>query len=359
MSVPPTRLEMVDMVISGGQTGVDRAALDVAITQGFKRGGWCPAGRRAEDGPIALKYPLVETESSGYRQRTKRNVLESDGTLILNLGPLDGGTLETHRIAERAGKPVHVVALEDTTWDTEIAMVREWLREHRIHILNVAGPKESKRPGIYAQAQAFLTRLAEASRPAPGVGYGQPNERESSMTEAQNDGMDPNPADPPPLRPLADLAKMIAERVNPPGETIRTTIDKVRKRMLYAVKIGALHASPPSLFYVPQVEAWAKGKWPSEFSDIPRYELIEVADRLVASARIDAQIIPGDLDRCRQELRNAFRKIEEANDLNDHLQKQLKAAQDEIDLLRPLAERYEYIRKRNRMAASRPRKTIR
>lgn len=169
MSIPPTRIEMVDTVISGGQTGVDRAALDVAITHGCKHGGWCPAGRKAEDGVIPLRYQLTETESSGYRQRTKRNVLESDGTLILNVGALDGGTLETHRIAERAGKPVHLVALDAAAWEEAIAATREWLRLHRIRVLNVAGPKESKRPGIHAQARAFLEGVATLAHGQDGV----------------------------------------------------------------------------------------------------------------------------------------------------------------------------------------------
>ncbi len=92
-------------VVSGGQTGVDRAALDWACKQRIPHGGWCPQGRRASDGPLSLKYQLRETESAGYRQRTKRNVQESDATLIFNVGELDGGSLQTLRFAERSGKP--------------------------------------------------------------------------------------------------------------------------------------------------------------------------------------------------------------------------------------------------------------
>ncbi|MFT3806704.1 putative molybdenum carrier protein [Arenimonas sp.] len=161
--------ESVDTVISGGQTGVDRAALDVAIIHGCKHGGWCPAGRKAEDGAIPLRYQLTETESSGYRQRTKRNVLESDGTLILNVGALDGGTLETLRIAERASKPVRLVALDAASWEETIAATRGWLRLHDIRVLNMAGPKESKRPGIHGQATRFLAGLITGAQSQDGV----------------------------------------------------------------------------------------------------------------------------------------------------------------------------------------------
>jgi hypothetical protein len=78
-------------IVSGGQAGVDRAALDWAIARGIPHGGWCPAGRIAEDGMIPERYQLRETASPGYRERTRRNVEDSDGTLILNLGELDAG----------------------------------------------------------------------------------------------------------------------------------------------------------------------------------------------------------------------------------------------------------------------------
>ena len=89
---------MVKKIISGGQTGADRAGLDVALTVGLPIGGWCPQGRRAEDGPIPDGYPLVETAERNYQTRTRRNVEDSDGTLILNLGKLDGGTAFTVKL---------------------------------------------------------------------------------------------------------------------------------------------------------------------------------------------------------------------------------------------------------------------
>lgn len=147
------------IVISGGQTGADRAALDFAIAHGIEHGGWCPLGRRAEDGPLDAKYRLVETEREGYRARTVRNVRDSDATLVLNLDELEGGSLETMRIAQRRGKPVLVVQLDAPPTDMDLAELRQWLRVHAVACLNVAGPRESKRPGIYQAARALLERL--------------------------------------------------------------------------------------------------------------------------------------------------------------------------------------------------------
>jgi hypothetical protein len=157
VSAAPYRLIVV---ISGGQTGADRAALDVAIKLGLQHGGWCPAGRRAEDGAIEAQYQLRETESSRYRQRTRRNVLDSDGTLVLNLGRLDGGTLETVRIAERAGRQHLVVQLDDDARPADrVDQVARWIERAGVERLNVAGPRESKRRGIYLAARVFLVEL--------------------------------------------------------------------------------------------------------------------------------------------------------------------------------------------------------
>jgi len=147
------RLNLLRVVISGGQTGVDRAALDVAREAGLEAGGWCPAGRRAEDGPIAARYPLRETPSADPAERTEWNVRDSDGTLVLTTGPLHGGTERTMQAAHAHGKPLLVVELargEDPGY------VAEWIAERGIRVLNVAGPRESEVPGIYERAAAFL-----------------------------------------------------------------------------------------------------------------------------------------------------------------------------------------------------------
>ena len=144
---------MVSKLVSGGQTGVDRAALDVALDLGIPCGGWCPRGRRADDGPIDLRYPLRETPSAEYAQRTEWNVRDSDGTLVLTRGEPRGGTALTVDIATELGRPALVLDLARAS-DAEAA--RDWLRREEIRVLNVAGPRESGAPGIYQAALSFL-----------------------------------------------------------------------------------------------------------------------------------------------------------------------------------------------------------
>ncbi len=143
-------------IVSGGQTGVDRAALDAAIALGIPHGGWCPRGRLAEDGIIAGHYQLSETESSDYAVRTEQNVLDSEATLILHYGAFGGGTELTRRLARRHGRPCLLVDLQAPP---DLSTVRRWLTEHRVKVLNIAGPRESQRPGIAAMATDFLEGL--------------------------------------------------------------------------------------------------------------------------------------------------------------------------------------------------------
>ena len=143
-------------IVSGGQTGVDRAALDVALAFSLDCGGWCPKGRRAEDGPLDDRYPLRETPRRRYGQRTDWNVRDSNGTLILFRTGMDGGTRLTWDRARSRGRPCRQVDL-DRNPGTEAVM--RWIRRHRIQVLNVAGPRESSSPGVYDRARAFLVRL--------------------------------------------------------------------------------------------------------------------------------------------------------------------------------------------------------
>src|SRR5688572_16393419 len=139
-------------IISGGQTGVDRAALDVAIALGIPHGGWCPRGRVAEDGQIPARYQLTETESGDYAIRTQLNVRDSDATLILTRGPLSGGTAHTSRQAQIHGRPCRVV---DLAASCEPQTIRRWLQSLATDapiVLNVAGPRESGAVGIACQA---------------------------------------------------------------------------------------------------------------------------------------------------------------------------------------------------------------
>ena len=143
-------------IISGGQTGVNRAALDVAIEFGIPCAGWCPKGRKAEDGPIDPQYPLKETKSQEYQIRTEANVIGSDGTLILTIGKLTEGTAYTAQMALKYRKPYCVVDLEKKI---KPKRVLDWAEAHKIRVLNVAGPRESKKPGIYERAKQFLQTI--------------------------------------------------------------------------------------------------------------------------------------------------------------------------------------------------------
>lgn len=151
-------------IVSGGQTGADRAALDFAIKNGYTHGGWAPRGREAEDGLIPPKYQLAELVDGGYRQRTRRNLQDSDGTLIVNLGELEGGSLATQVLAQKQGKPHLLVPLDAGVTEVAVANVLAWLREHAVTVLNVAGPRESKRPGIYDQTVNLLVVIDAAVR---------------------------------------------------------------------------------------------------------------------------------------------------------------------------------------------------
>ncbi|MEI6756758.1 MAG: molybdenum cofactor carrier [Chlorobium sp.] len=153
---------MLKKIVSGGQTGVDRAALDAAISSNLQHGGWCPQGRRAEDGRIAESYQLVETPQSLYPQRTAWNVRDSDGTLILARKSLQGGTLYTMQRARKAHKPFLIVSPDDLA---AVAQVRQWIETNAIEVLNVAGPRASSEPGIYAVARRFLDALIPACLP--------------------------------------------------------------------------------------------------------------------------------------------------------------------------------------------------
>jgi hypothetical protein len=140
-------------IISGGQTGVDRAAHDIALKLGFKCAGFCPKGRLAEDGIIPNHYPLIETANSDYFSRTKLNVQYSDGTLILYKSDLDEGTMKTIEYCKDSIKPVKLVNLIS---QGDINAVLEWIETNNIKKINIAGPRESNNPGIYKLTSYFL-----------------------------------------------------------------------------------------------------------------------------------------------------------------------------------------------------------
>lgn len=152
------------MIISGGQTGVDRIALDVAIEQDLPHGGWCPKGRLAEDGRIPDRYQLQESSTRQYQQRTEANVCDSDGTLILHVGKPSGGTALTFYLANKHGKPLLAIDLEklsETNAEREVQRAADWIQTHSIGRLNIAGPRASSVPDLAARAKPLLSRLCE------------------------------------------------------------------------------------------------------------------------------------------------------------------------------------------------------
>lgn len=147
-------------IVSGGQTGVDRAALDVAIELGIPTGGWVPRGRRAEDGQIPERYiGLTESSSAEYAIRTAQNVSDSDATLVLRAGPSAGGTALTESIATRLGKPLLAVDLLATPLPRAKSEVEAWLARVAPDVLNVAGPRASEAPELGAIVRDLLRRV--------------------------------------------------------------------------------------------------------------------------------------------------------------------------------------------------------
>ena len=145
-------------IVSGGQTGADRAAIDFAIDHDIEYGGWIPQGRLAEDGRISDSYSfLTETNSPDYHVRTKQNVLDTDGTLLLSHGELTGGTLLTRDIARSVGKPALTIDFQIDDPQAASESVRTWIQDKGIRVLNVAGSRASGDPLIYNAPLELLT----------------------------------------------------------------------------------------------------------------------------------------------------------------------------------------------------------
>lgn len=149
---------IIEKIISGGQTGVDRAALDIAITNHVNHGGWCPKGRKAEDGTIDKRYELQETDADDYRCRTEWNVRDSDATLVLYTGLLSGGTALTVELTRTYSKPLYILNIDEPY---ELALLIQWLDDNDIKVLNIAGPRESNNKGIYRKACRLLQELVD------------------------------------------------------------------------------------------------------------------------------------------------------------------------------------------------------
>ena len=144
-------------IISGAQTGADRAAIDAAISIGYNYGGSIPKGRKAEGGPVDKKYDkLTELDTDKYKVRTEKNVIDADATLIFTIGRPTGGTAVTVEFAKKHHKPYLLVDLKDRTDKEVIIQIRDWLQKNRPDVLNVAGPRESKCRGIYEMVSVIL-----------------------------------------------------------------------------------------------------------------------------------------------------------------------------------------------------------
>ena len=150
---------MIKKIISGGQTGVDRAALDIALEEGIDCGGSCPAGRFADDGPIPDKYPLQETSDKDHYVRTENNVRDSDGSLLIYRGRLHGGTAYAVEMAKQLGRPVMAVNMEKPP---AVSDVVAWIEKNRLQVLHIGGQRENSSPGIYSQAGDFIRTIIAA-----------------------------------------------------------------------------------------------------------------------------------------------------------------------------------------------------
>jgi putative molybdenum carrier protein len=154
------------MIVSGGQTGVDRGALDAALEASAPCAGWCPSERLAEDGKIPDRYPLRELAGAGYRERTTQNVLDSDGTLVICFGHPEGGTEETLRYCIERGKPYRLIDASAVSAHDAAELVALFVQKFGIESLNVAGPRASKQPGAWAYAHDLVTRLLTTRKSA-------------------------------------------------------------------------------------------------------------------------------------------------------------------------------------------------
>lgn len=153
-------------IVCGGQTGADRAALEAARAAGFPAGGWVPKGRWAEDGPVPDGLgDLRETESADPAERTRRNVADSDATLILSHGPLRGGSALTREEATRLGKPCLWLDFEQLSIELALDQVLAWLEQHATRVLNVAGPRASEDAEIYRDAFALVSAVLARRHP--------------------------------------------------------------------------------------------------------------------------------------------------------------------------------------------------
>jgi hypothetical protein len=147
---------MITKIVSGGQTGADRAALDFAIQHSIPHGGWIPKGRLTEEGPLSDHYRLREMETRNYSKRTEQNVIDSDGTLILSHGKLSGGSALTRQFAKKHQRTWLHIDFDNSSMEEAAEQIKKWIEENKIKTLNVAGPRTSKDSRIYRKTLELL-----------------------------------------------------------------------------------------------------------------------------------------------------------------------------------------------------------
>ena len=152
---------MLKKIISGGQTGADRASLDVAIKKGIPHGGWIPKGRKTEDGTLPTKYNLSEMTSTSYPKRKEKNILDSDGTLIISHSKITGGSSLTRKLAKQHEKPWIHLDMNTLSIKEATEQLSRWIKGHDIQTLNVAGPRQSKDPDIHRKTSEVLEGCIE------------------------------------------------------------------------------------------------------------------------------------------------------------------------------------------------------
>ncbi|PVV16847.1 MAG: hypothetical protein B6D77_00355 [gamma proteobacterium symbiont of Ctena orbiculata] len=151
---------MVLKIVSGAQTGVDRAALDAAMACGLEVGGWCPQGRLAEDGVIPDRYPVTELADAGYSERTLQNVIDSDATLIIYFGYISGGTEQTLSYCIAEERPYLLIDAEELSRQRAGERVRRFITDKGVNVLNVAGPRASGETRAYDYTRAVIASLS-------------------------------------------------------------------------------------------------------------------------------------------------------------------------------------------------------
>ena len=150
-------------IVSGAQTGVDRAALDAALESHAEVGGWCPEGRLSEDGTIPEMYPVTELPNSGYRQRTKQNVIDSEGTVIIYFGYPTGGTEQTISFCIKERKPYVLIDAEEFSIERASRKISKFVSEYSVSIMNVAGPRASGEPRAYEYARKVIKNVLQSN----------------------------------------------------------------------------------------------------------------------------------------------------------------------------------------------------